>query len=73
MWWSSKRKKSEYSTFPGFPYHAGQLSAYLATIHYFSIALKEGGVIHYEPEDSCKFHDWLIACKIRDINAPDKE
>ncbi|MDR3680436.1 MAG: hypothetical protein P4L41_10760 [Flavipsychrobacter sp.] len=68
MWPFNKKKKKEFSTYPGFPYHAGELSAYLAELHYFIIALKNGEVIHHHPENSLTFHDWLIANKIRDIN-----
>jgi len=70
MWFFRKRKNSKaaHSTYPGFPYHAGQLSAYLADIHYFIIALKDGQVIHHHPDDSLTFHNWLIANKIRDVN-----
>ncbi|MDR3679483.1 MAG: hypothetical protein P4L41_05915 [Flavipsychrobacter sp.] len=66
--WFRKRKKKETITYPNFPYHAGELSAYLADKHYFIIALKDGQVIHYYPEDSLAFHNWLIANKIRDVN-----
>jgi len=66
--WFRKRKKKEYSTYPGFAYHAGELSAYLAELHYFIIALKDGQVIHHRPENSLAFHDWLIENNVRDIN-----
>ncbi|MDR3681120.1 MAG: hypothetical protein P4L41_14230 [Flavipsychrobacter sp.] len=63
------KAKKVHSTYPDFPYHAGELSAYLADTHYFIIALKDGNVIHHHPQNSLTFHDWLIANKIRDVNA----
>ncbi len=64
-----KEKEKEYSTYPGFPYHSGQLVAYLAHKHYFIIALKEKDpVIRHQPDNVQKFRDWLIANKIRDVN-----
>ncbi len=66
--WFRKRKKKELSIYPSFAYHAGELSAYLAGMHYFIIALKDGKVIRHHPENSLDFHDWLIANKVRDIN-----
>jgi len=68
MWPFNKRKSKEFSTYPGFPYHAGQLSAYLPDMQHFIIALKDGQVIQHHPENSLAFHNWLIANNIRDIN-----
>lgn len=69
MWPFNKKKKIIHSTFPGFKYHAGQLSAYLHYRQYFIIALKEQeDVIRYCPTDATAFHDWLKENKIRDVN-----
>jgi|GEM_PF-1685992 len=64
-----REEEKEYDTYPGLPYHAGQLSAYSASNDHFTISVKGGEVVNYTPEDVVKFQDWLMKNNIRDINA----
>lgn len=69
MWYLKKRKERTYSTYPGFPHHSGEVSAYLADLQYFIIALSDGRVVRYQPENTSEFHEWLVNNQVRDINA----
>ncbi len=55
------------NNYPGFNYHATQLSAYVLSIDTFIIALKDGGVTNFTPQDVPDFTKWLTKHKIRDI------
>lgn len=58
-------------TYPGFDYTAGELSAFSFSIGIFIIALKNGGMAHFEPKDEVAFELWLQHHKVRDIRKDD--
>ncbi|WP_134091130.1 hypothetical protein [Olivibacter sp. XZL3] len=60
------------NTYPAFEFPASELSAFAVTIDFFSISLKSGKIIHFQPEDVQSFYDWLVAHGIRDIQKEEK-
>lgn len=54
--------------FPGFDYHAEELSAYKYHVDVFVILLKIGKVITYKTTDVNEFATWLNAHNIRKID-----
>jgi len=54
-------------TYPNFDYKAGELNKYIATAQMITIMLKNGEIIHYFPEDTANFLQWLCAHGIKDI------
>ncbi len=55
------------TSYPGFDYKASELSKFLAVSNFFTIMLKDGGIIHYTPLDENSFRQWLLDNKITDI------
>lgn len=53
--------------FEGFPYKAGELSAYIFSIDIFVISLKNKEVIRYTAKDPEAFKEWLTRYRIRDV------
>lgn len=53
--------------FPGFDYSAEQLSKFLSASDFFTIMLKDGGVIHFTPKDVPAFQEWLERNKVQNI------
>lgn len=54
-------------TYPELQFPASELSAFAVTINYFIISLKNGEIVHFEPDDVQSFYDWLIVNGVRDI------
>jgi len=64
----------EKPNYPGFPYTANQLSAYLLSMDTFIISLSTNQVVTFVPQDSRSFKEWLQKNRIRNIaEAPDPE
>jgi len=43
------------------------LSKFLAASDFFTIMLKDGGIIHFTPDDAKSFRHWLLLNKIIDM------
>ncbi|MDB5156050.1 MAG: hypothetical protein JWR50_757 [Mucilaginibacter sp.] len=54
-------------TYPNFEYKAGELNKYIATAQMITIMLKNGEIIHYFPENTPSFLQWLCDHHIKDI------
>ncbi|OSZ81932.1 hypothetical protein CAP35_01280 [Chitinophagaceae bacterium IBVUCB1] len=59
------------NTYPAFPYHASELSAFLFSIDTFIVSLKNGQIIHFVADDADAFKQWLYEKGVRDINKDD--
>lgn len=56
------------SWYEGFPYHAGQLSAYLYSgFSFYIISLRNGDIIRHYPPDVADFARWLDEHKVRNV------
>jgi len=55
------------NTYPALKFPASELSAFVATIDFFIISLKNGDVIHFTPDNVDNFYHWLMVHNIRDI------
>lgn len=55
-------------TYPALEFPASELSAFAVTIDFFIISVKNGDIIHFQPENVEHFHDWLVNHGVRDIN-----
>ena len=53
--------------YPGFEHPASDLSKFLAASDFFTIMLKDGGIIHFTPDDAKSFRHWLLLNKIIDM------
>lgn len=63
-----RQRKRQLSYFEGFPYHSGQLSAYLNTgFNFFMLSLRSGEIVRYTPPDTEAFISWLKENKVRDV------
>jgi len=59
-------------TYPALAFPASEISAFAVAIDYFILSLKNGEIIHFQPDDTQIFYDWLIAHNIRDIQKEEK-
>ncbi|WP_312336601.1 hypothetical protein [Sphingobacterium sp.] len=59
--------ESANTTFPDFNHPANILSAFTVSGRIFTIALKTGEIIHFEPDSADDFYRWLSVHNIRDI------
>lgn len=48
-----------------FPYPATELSAFAETFGTFIISLKNGQIIHHDPNDEESFRKWLLENEVR--------
>lgn len=63
--------KEEKPPFPSFPYAGDALIKYLFTSGVFTILLKDGKIVHHEPEDVAAFESWLNSCNVLDMRDED--
>lgn len=47
------------TSFPGFEYPATELRKYLRSADHFTIMLKNGDIVHHEPDHPISFSAWL--------------
>lgn len=57
--------------YPEFDYPASQLSAFSLCIDVFIIALKNGEIVRFKPNEIAHFKEWLNRFKVRDIAVND--
>lgn len=63
-----RQRKRQLSYYEGFPYHSGQLSAYLNTgFNFFMLSLRSGDIVRHTPADPEAFIAWLKQNKVRDV------
>ena len=53
--------------FPGFIYPANELAKFKKALNLFTILLKNGSIVHFEPKDGEAFYKWLVHFEIQDI------
>jgi hypothetical protein len=51
----------------GFNYRADQISKFKATVSLFTVLLKTGEIVHFDPDDPAAFRQWLVDNGIEDI------
>ncbi|ANH79989.1 hypothetical protein A8C56_02465 [Niabella ginsenosidivorans] len=55
------------AAFPGFEHAPDELTKYIEAFGIFTILLRNGSVVHYNPDDTNAFRYWLNRHKIIDI------
>ena len=57
------------SAYPGLEHNVGALSAYIFSdvLDLFIISLKNGDIIHFQPDDAAAFEQWLQEHRVRNI------
>lgn len=53
--------------FAGFEYHSAEICKFLQTYSTFTLMLRSGAIIHYQPEHALEFQRWLNHHEIEDI------
>ncbi|WP_353720491.1 hypothetical protein [Dyadobacter sp. 676] len=53
--------------FAGFEYHSDEICKFLQTYGTFTIMLRNGTIIHHQPEHALDFQRWLNHHQIEDI------
>ena len=53
--------------FPGFEHCILQLRKYIHAYQVFTIMLKDGRIIHFQPQNVKDFHNWLLQHQIEDL------
>ncbi|SEJ21022.1 hypothetical protein SAMN05216327_107107 [Dyadobacter sp. SG02] len=53
--------------FAGFAYHSKEVCKFLQAYSTFTLMLKNGAIIHHQPEHALDFQRWLNHHKIEDI------
>lgn len=59
--------------FPEFRHPSPELIRFLQADKLFTILLKDGTVIHFEPSDKREFKSWLLRHKVEDVKDPSRK
>ncbi|GAB3413398.1 hypothetical protein [Niabella aquatica] len=60
-------KKSNNDYYQGFGYPCSDLVKFASSLSLFTIMLKNGQIIHFQPDNASDFRNWLLKNNIEDI------
>jgi hypothetical protein len=64
---NKNQPSSSQDSYVGFPYQPRQLVRFLQTGYTFTLLLQNDSIVHFEPENTKAFSEWLIAHHIPNI------